>query len=117
MHEAQLPAEHTLSVPQAVPSDIDVPTSMQPTAGEQTVFPPWQALVGVQSAPLLHAAQTPPLHTIPGPHDVPFGALPDSRQTGSPVLHAVAPTRQTLDGTEQVAPTTHATQAPVAPQT
>jgi hypothetical protein len=59
----------------------------------------------------------PPLQTLSIPQDVPFGALPDSRQTGAPVLQAVVPVRQAFPATVHVAPAVHATHMPVPLQT
>ena len=56
----------------------------------------------------------PLLQTMLEPHGVPFGWLPDSMQTGVPVLQAIAPRLQGLPGTAQVMPATHAAQEPVA---
>src|SRR6185369_16221766 len=61
--------------------------------------------------------QAPLWQTIPFPQTVPLGALPDSMQTGAPVLQAVIPLLHGLPGTAQSLPATHATQAPWPLQT
>jgi hypothetical protein len=71
-------------------------------------------LAGTQLSPAAQVTQTPPLHTLPVPHDVPFATLPESRQTGEPVLQVVMPLRQGLPGTVQLAPPVQAVQAPGA---
>jgi hypothetical protein len=111
--DEHVPALHTLSVPQGVPSPTAIPVSTQLTAGEHAIVPEWHALAGTHERPCEHAMQAPPLHTLSVPHGVPFGVLPDSIQTGAPVLHAVVPVRHALPATEQVDPAVHATQAPV----
>ena len=80
--------------------------------GEQTVAPPWHGLAGTQLNPGVQATQTPPLHTLPVPHDAPFATLPESRQTGAPVLQVIMPLRQGLPATVQLAPSVQATQVP-----
>ena len=65
----------------------------------------------------MQVTHAPPLHTLPVPHDVPFGAIPVSRQTGAPVLQTVMPTRQGLPATMHADPETHATQLPESLQT
>jgi hypothetical protein len=74
-------------------------------------------LVGTQESPAVQATQTPPLQIWPVPHDMPFGLLPDSKQTAAPVLQTVIPVRQGLPATEQLAPETHEAQVPVVSQT
>jgi hypothetical protein len=54
---------------------------------------------------------------LPVPQDVPFGAFPDSRHTGAPVLQTVIPTRQGFPATTQLDPATHAAHEPAASQT
>ena len=51
------------------------------------------------------------------PHDEPLATLPDSAQTGAPVLQVVVPVRQGLPVTVQFAPTVQSPQAPAALQT
>jgi hypothetical protein len=112
-----MPPLHTLSVPQAVPSITAVPVSEQSTVGVQTCVPVWQALVGTQERPGEQLTQVPPLQTWFMPHVVPLGVLPDSMQTGAPVLQAVVPVRHGLPATEQAAPATHVTHVPAELQT
>src|SRR5450432_3688359 len=116
LQAVQLPLLQTLSAPQAIPLGTTPPASGQLTDGTQVVFPVWQALVGTQSRPAVQDVHAPPLHTIPAPQSLPFGALPDSTHTGDPVLHAVTPTRHWFLGTVQLAPTTQAPQTPTALQ-
>ena len=65
----------------------------------------------------MQATQLPALQTMLVPQTVPFGASPDSMQTGVPVLQAMVPLRQGLPGTTQSMPGAQAAHAPVAPQT
>jgi hypothetical protein len=62
----------------------------------------------------MHTTHAPPLHTRSVPHDDPLGALPDSRQIGAPVLHAVVPVRHGLPDTTHDDPATQSMQVPVA---
>ena len=54
----------------------------------------------------------PARHTIPAPHEVPFGWSPDSVQTGAPVAQEVAPVRQGFPAGEQTPPAVQLLQAP-----
>ena len=65
----------------------------------------------------MHDTQTPVLHTMFVPHEVPLATSADSVQTTAPVEHEVVPTRQGLPLIVQVAPTVHAMQAPALVQT
>ena len=112
-----VPALQTRSVPHWAPLGSELPVSVQPIVGAQTVTPAWHGLVGWQSVPTEHAAQAPLAQTMSEPHGVPFGWLPASMQTGVPVLQAIVPRLQGLPGTLQVMPATHAPQAPFALQT
>lgn len=121
---AQLPVDpHTLFVPQLVPAARSVPLSLQTGVPvEQTIAPSWQGFGGTQSAPSAQAPHLPERHTIPVPHDVPFGWSPDSAQTEAPVAHEIVPVRHEFPGGEQAPPTAQVTQAPLlqtlsAPQT
>ena len=51
------------------------------------------------------------------PHTVPLGALPDSMQTGAPVLQAIVPRLHGLPGGVQLVPATQAVHTPLALQT
>jgi hypothetical protein len=78
----------------------------------QVRVPVWHGLPsGVQAPPLLHEAQLPVLQTMPVPHDVPFGWLPDSTQTGAPVAHEVVPVLHAFAGW-QLEPAAQLTQVP-----
>jgi hypothetical protein len=110
----QVPRLHTLSIPHAVPFGIVSPVSVHETIGEHVVAPRWHELAGSHGSPSAHATHAPPLHTLPLPHVMPFGTLPDSMQTGAPVLHAVVPVRHGLPATMQLAPATHGTHVPLA---
>jgi hypothetical protein len=74
-------------------------------------------LAGTQADPAEHGAQAPLPQTMLSPHAVPLGALPDSMQTGAPVLHAVVPLLHGLPGTTQSAPTMQAVHVPRPSQT
>jgi hypothetical protein len=111
------PALQTLLVPQEAPFARFWPVSEQAIAGEQTMTPAWQALLGVQAAPAVQATQLPLLQTMLVPQEVPFAVFPESVHTGAPVLHAVVPVWQGLPVTAQLAPVWQATQAPVLLQT
>ena len=67
--------------------------------------------MGTQLAPSAQAAHCPERHTIPAPHAVPFGWLPDSVQTEVPVAHEIAPVRHAFAG-EQTAPAAQVAQEP-----
>jgi len=113
----QAPALHTWSTPQGVPFARGSPVSEQLMDAPQTSLPPWQALSGGHDSPSLHETHAPPLQILPDPQDVPFGAFPASRHTGSPVLQAVEPVRQGLSGMSQADPGTQATHDAVPLQT
>ena len=89
----QLPVEpQTLFVPQLVPPARSVPLSLQTGVPVVHVSAPrWQGLVGTQLTPSAHAPHCPARHTIPVPHEVPFGWSPDSVQTAAPVAHEIVP--------------------------
>lgn len=116
-HVAHVPLLQTLSSPQDIPLAIGFPVSTQLTDGAQAVIPAWQGFAGTHVSPGVQATQAPPLQMLPVPHVVPFGALPLSRHTASPVLQTVAPTRQGLPATVHAVPSTHDTQVPAALQT
>jgi hypothetical protein len=61
--------------------------------------------------------QAPPLQRLPVPQGVPFGAFPDSRHTGAPLLQTVMPVRHGFPATVQGDPGTHDTHEPEGPQT
>ena len=113
MHATHAPLLHTLLVPHVVPLSVLVPVSSQvlvPVAHD--VVPTWQAFVGAHARPAVHATHAPALQTSLVPHEVPSEALvPESEQTGWPVLHDVAPTWHALVGV-QLPPALHATHAP-----
>ena len=113
----QVPALHTLLVPQVVPLARFCPVSEQVIAGEQAVMPAWQTLDAVQASPAVQATHVPPLQTMLVPQEVPFATFPDCVQTGAPLLQTVVPVRQGALEIEQLAPTWQLTQIPVVPQT
>jgi len=117
VHAAHAPALQTFPVPQDVPVGTRPRVSEQLIVGEQTDVPTWQGLAGVQASPPEQATQAPPLQTVPAPHDVPSGAFPDSKHTGTPVLQTVMPVRQGFPGMAQFDPTAQGAQVPVASQT
>jgi len=107
------PAPHTMLAPQLVPAGRFVPLSVQPdVAPLHTRLPSWQAFAGVHAPPATQATHAPSWQTNPVPHEVPFGWLSDSVQTGAPVAQAMAPLRQGLPVIGQPAPSEHATQVP-----
>ena len=59
----------------------------------------------------------PPWQTMSVPQTAPLGALPDSMQTGAPVLQAMVPRLHGFPGGVQIVPATQAAQAPPALQT
>ena len=65
----------------------------------------------------MHGTQTPALHTMFAPHEVPLATSADSVQTGAPVVHEVVPVRHGFPVTVQVAPTLQAMHAPALLQT
>ena len=83
----------------------------------QTMMPAWHGLAGTQIVPAEQVAQLPFWQTMSVPQAEPFGALPDSIQTGAPVLQAMVPRLHGFPVGVQIVPATHATQAPVALQT
>jgi hypothetical protein len=113
----QVPALQTLSVPHETPLASALPVSVQPMLGEQTVMPPWHGFAGWHADPAEQAAQLPLLQTMPLPHTVPLGWLPDSMQTTRPVLHATVPLLHGLPGTEQSMPAMHEAQVPLPSHT
>ncbi|HEY6478052.1 MAG TPA: hypothetical protein VI456_15850 [Polyangia bacterium] len=117
VHEEQVPPLQTLFVPHEAPFVRFWPVSEQVIVGEQTVVPAWQALLGVQERPVVQATQAPALQTMLVAQVVPLATLPDSVQTGAPVLHAIEPVRQGLPETAQLAPVWQAAQLPEEPQT
>ena len=66
----------------------------------QVVVPSWQGSLGVQLPPAVQLLQTPALHTLLVPHEVPFVTFPVSAQTEVPVAHDVAPVRQAVAGVQ-----------------
>ena len=65
----------------------------------------------MHAPPAVQVTQLPALQTMFEPHDVPFGRLPDSWQTGDPVAHDVEPVLQAFAGW-QLAPAAQDTHAP-----
>jgi hypothetical protein len=112
-----VPALQTLSWPHVVPFASALPVSEQAMLGEQTVMPAWHAFAGTQDVPAEHMSQLPPLQTMLAPQGVPLGALPDSTQTGAPVLHVICPLLHGLPGTGHSMPCMHPVQLPLALQT
>jgi len=62
-------------------------------APEQSSFPVWQALVGVQDSPVMQGLHAPSWQTMAAPQGVPFGLLLLPVQTGAPVEHSMTPVR------------------------
>jgi hypothetical protein len=117
VHGVHVPLLQTMFIPQVVPLTRFLFVSEQVIAGEQACVPAWHGFAGVQASPTVHETQLPELHTRFVPQEVPLATLPDSAQTGAPVLQVVVPVRQGLPVTAQFAPTVQATQAPAALQT
>jgi len=117
VHGTQLPALHTLFVPQTVPLDRLWVVSEQVIVGTQVMVPAWQGLLGVQAIPAVHDTQAPLLQTRFVPQEVPLAMFPDSVQTATPVSQVVVPARQGLLATVQAAFAWQVTQAPLALQT
>jgi len=74
-------------------------------------------LAGWQLIPAVHVTQTPTLQTWFVPHVIPSGALPDSVQTGAPVVQLITPVRQGFPVIAQAIPALQSTHVPVALQT
>lgn len=118
VHDTHMPALQTLFIPHSVPLARFLPVSEQVMVGAQTVMPAWQALpLGVQAIPAVQETQLPSLQTMLVPQEVPLVKFPDSVQTGTPVPQAIAPVRQGLPLTVQLAPAWQATQLPLLLQT
>jgi hypothetical protein len=91
MHAPHTPALHTLSVPHVVPF-ATFPVSVHICVPDAHEFVPvLHGFVGEQIVPEVHTLHTPPLHTFPVPHEVPFATFPVSAQTIVPLVHVVAP--------------------------
>ena len=69
--------------------------------------------MGTQSAPSAQALHCPERHTIPAPHEVPFGWLPESAQTEAPVAQEIVPARHEFPDGAQAPPAAQVTQAPL----
>jgi hypothetical protein len=117
LHTLQVPLLQTMFVPHDAPLARFRPVSEHVIVGEQVCVPAWHGLAGVQTSPGVHDAQTPELHTMFVPQDVPFATFPDSIQTGPPEVQTVVPVRQGLPVTEQLAPAVQFVHTPVALQT
>jgi hypothetical protein len=75
LQETQVPALHTMLLPQLVPSGA-LPVSEQVDAPvAQEVRPEWQGLAGVQAAPAVQATQEPVRQTWFVPQEVPLAAV------------------------------------------
>jgi hypothetical protein len=108
------PPGHGVVLDFGVPStQTDAPVSHAVTPLRQT-----DGLL-VQVVPAVHGTQVPvPLQTWLVPQDVPAGVLPESRQTGAPVLQSMTPVLHGAPGFMLHAlPASHATQAPLPLQT
>jgi hypothetical protein len=68
--------------------------------------------VGTQLAPSEQVLHCPDRHTIPAPHEVPFGWSPESVQTEVPVAHESVPVRHTFPAGEQTPPAEQVAQLP-----
>jgi hypothetical protein len=113
VHGTHAPPEQARLVPQLVPSASGVVESVHvalPAA--QLWVPAWHGLLGTHAVPALQALHSPLEQTKLVPHDLPFGALPVSRQTACPVLHEVCPARQGDPAISQAEPPLQSVHAP-----
>ena len=117
VHGPHVPLLQTMFVPHDAPLARFRPVSEHVIVGEQVCVPAWHGFAGAQASPAVHDAQAPELHTMFVPQDVPLATFPDSVQTGVPEVHTVAPVRQGLPVTVQLAPAVQSVHAPVALQT
>jgi hypothetical protein len=102
LQATQLPALHTLFVPQVVPSGA-VPIARQVAVPVwQVMAPTWQGSLGMQLPPAVQLLHIPPLHTLLFPQEFPSATLPVSAQTEVPVAHDVAPVRHTAPGVQVI---------------
>jgi hypothetical protein len=104
MHDTQLPALHTLLLPQDVPSGALPPALHTGVPDEQVSVPVLHSCEGVQLPPALHVMQLPPLHTLLAPQDVPFGRVPETTQTALPEEHSMKPVLHEPEGGVQLVP-------------
>ena len=111
MHAAHAPALHTMFVPHDVPLGLFV-VSSQATPVAHDLVPFLHGFVGWQLAPSVHAVHAPSLHTRLVPHGVPFGWLPVTPHTITPVVHTFAPVLHRFVGW-QLVPAVHAEHAPL----
>ncbi len=110
-------ALQTMFVPQLVPAARFRLVSEQVMLGEQVCVPAWHGFVGVHASPAVHDTQLPVWQTMFVPHDVPLATLPDTVQTGAPLVHTFAAVLQGMPDTEQLEPTVHGPHTPLALQT
>jgi hypothetical protein len=114
VQSAQVPWWQTLFVPQFVPSASELPLSVHTgVPDEQSRAPLWQALVGWQVAPVVHATHAPALHTMLVPQPIPSGALPASLHTGVPVVQLIWPSLQGWPVRGHEAPSSQAMHVPL----
>lgn len=112
MQDTQLPFLQTRFVPQRVPLLRLVPASTQegvPVLHDSS--PSWHGLAGTHAEPALQASQSPSLHTRFEPHELPFGAFPESTHTEDPVSHETTPVLHGVLGV-QGASAVHAVHSP-----
>jgi hypothetical protein len=117
VHAPQMPLLHTMFVPHDVPLARFWFVSAQAIVGAHICVPAWQGLAGRQASPAVHATQTPALHTMFVPHEVPLATFPEAVQTGAPELHTMPAVRHGMPASAQVIPIVQAPHAPVALQT
>ena len=105
---------HWWLTPQPVPFATGLPVSLHTAVPpEQSSVPVSHALVGVHGAFCVQVVQSPALHTMLAPHDVPFGAgLPVSVHTGVPVEQLIVPESHGLPGGAHEAFSVQAMHAP-----
>jgi hypothetical protein len=87
-----------------------VPQSEKPVLQVKLQVAPEQIVVAFPDAS--HAAHAPP-QQIPTAHATPFATSPVATQVACPLLHEIAPVRQTFPSRAHAAPATHAVQVPL----
>jgi hypothetical protein len=112
VHGPHTPLRHAMLLPHESPFMMFVVSTHTGLPVVHDTVPFLHGFDGWQLAPMLQVLQTPPLHTLFVPHDVPLSALPDSTHTGLPVVHEIIPVLQRFDGW-QLAPALHPMHTPL----
>ncbi len=79
----------------------------------QLVMPVWHTSMGVHASPSAHETHAPPEQTMLVPQLVPSARLPESAQTGAPVVQSMTPAWHAALGVHAV-PATHALHEPLS---